>query len=75
MGDMRTTLGRNLFKIKNGLGNRECITTNIKRHYIYFPVPDSELWRLNVLDELLENSGKISNVKNFSENYVKMLLA
>ena len=75
MGDMRTTLGRNLFKIKNGLGNRECTTANIKRHYRYFPVPDGELWRLNLLDELLENSGKISTVENFSENDVKVLIS
>ena len=75
MGDMRTTLGRNLFKIKNGLGNRECTIANIKRHYRYFPVPDGELWRLNLLDELLENSGKISNVESFSENNVKMLIS
>ena len=75
MEDMRTTMEKNLFKIKKALGNMECTTSNIKRHFRYFPVPDAELWRLSVLGELLETSGNVTAVENFSETEVKMMIS
>ena len=73
--DMRTTMGKNLFKIGKAMGDRECTTANIKRHFRYFPVPDGEVWRLNVLDELIDNSGRTGDVENFSETDVKMMIS
>ena len=35
MEDMRTTMGKNLFKIRKALGNMEYTTSNIKRHFRY----------------------------------------
>ena len=73
-GDRRTTLGKNLGKIRLDLGGLEPSCKNIRKHMSYFAVPEEELWRISFLKELQEVSRKERYVENISDEEAKMMM-
>ena len=73
-GDRRTTLGKNLGKIRMDLGGLEPSCNNIRKHMSYFAVPEEELWRISFLKELQEVSRKERYVENISDEEAKMMM-
>ena len=73
-GDRRTTLGKNLGRIRMDLGGLEPSCNNIRNHMSYFAVPAEEMWRISFLKELQEVTNKERYVENISDEEAKMMM-
>ena len=74
--DCRSTTGRNLRKImllceKNSI---YCLESNDLRNLQYFPVPKEEVWRLDLIKELIETRLHSTDIPGFSIEEINDLI-
>ena len=68
MEDRRTTLGKNIARIKTELKGKYLSCSNIKKHLRYFSIPQEEEWRILFLEELVEITEKKMSIENKMQN-------
>ena len=75
-GDNRTLLGRTLEKIcQDCVLDASVLTTNlVKENLRYFPVPQPECWRINLLQELLEVRNNVSEIVDFTPDQITRMI-
>ena len=74
MEDRRTTLGRNMAKIQREIGGVQPSCCNIRKHMKFFATPIEELWRIPLLEELVEVTNKKMYIENFSDEETKLMM-
>ena len=74
MEDRRTTLGRNMARIQREIGGVQPSCCNIRKHMKFFATPIEELWRIPLLEELVEVTNKKMYIENFSDEETKLMM-
>ena len=74
MEDRRTTLGKNISRMKAELEGIFLSSSNIKKHLKYFSIPTEESWRISYVGELLEVKDKKMIIENLSSEDSKLML-
>ena len=74
MGDRRTTMGKNISRMKTELEGILLSSSTIRKHLKYFSIPREESWRINYLGELLEVRDKKMTIENLSAEDSKLML-
>ena len=72
--DQRTVFGQNLKKIGEECGKPFPTKNEVKKLMVYFPLPDSEKWRIPILKELFGHKAEKLEIPNFSKSEVEDLL-
>ena len=70
--DCRSTFGNNINRIchlNNTLDILQCSKNNVK----YFPINDNDVWRVNILKELIRYDQE-HPIHGFSENEIQLLI-
>ena len=72
--DRRTTLGKNIARIKAELKGNRLSSSNIRKHFRYFSIPLEEAWRIKFLEELLEITEKRMSFENLTSEDAKLMM-
>ena len=75
-GDNRTLLGRTLEKISHECAVDPSILTPraVKDNLRYFPVPQAECWRIDLLQELLDTRKKRCEIADFNSDQITTMI-
>ena len=53
----------------------DCLSpNNIKKHVKYFPVPDTESWRIAFVKELIEVRSGLTTIGNFEDMEIQKMI-
>ena len=74
LGDRRTTLGKNISRMKAELEGNFLSSSNIRKNLRYFAIPEEENWRLIYLEELLALKDMKMTMENFTVEDTKLML-
>ena len=74
LGDRRTTLGKNISRMKAELEGTFLSSSNIRKNLRYFAIPEEENWRLIYLEELLALKDMKMTMENFTVEDTKLML-
>ena len=75
--DLRTVLGKTLFRIQQECGAaslRSLCPNLVKKEIKYIEVPKDEQWKAGFLKELLLVSGNVLNVETLEQSEIRMII-